>query len=206
MTKMADLQHDTPTLAAFADRYFDHLRELFGRIERDEIAAFVQALLDARARGSRVFFIGNGGSATTASHFANDLAIGTKASARPFRVVSLTDNVATLTAIANDYGYAEVFTVQLKAYMEPNDVVVAISASGNSPNVVGAIRWANEHGAVTVGLTGFDGGQLRGLARVSLHVPTGAGEYGPVEDLHMIFDHLVSTYVRVVCSSEETTL
>ena len=102
MTKTADLQHDTPTPAEFADRYFEYLRELFGRIKREEIAAFVQALLDARARGSRVFFIGNGGSAATASHFANDLAIGTKAWACPFRVVSLTDNVATLTAIAND--------------------------------------------------------------------------------------------------------
>ena len=205
MTKTANLLHDKSTVAAFAERYFDRLRELFGRIEREEIAAFVQVLLDARARGSRVFFIGNGGSAATASHFANDLAIGTRTWARPFRVASLTDNVAILTAIANDYGYGDLFTAQLKAYMEPNDVVVAISASGQSPNVVGAIRWANENGAVTVGLTGFDGGQLRALAQVSLHVPTSAGEYGPVEDLHMIFDHLVGTYLQAVCASEETT-
>ena len=188
---------------AFAQRYFARLVNLFDRVSCEEIARFARVLLDARARGSRIFFIGNGGSAATASHFANDLAIGTKAWRRPFRVISLTDNVAVLTAVANDYGYHEIFTAQLKTLMEPHDVVVAISASGNSPSVVAAIEWANAHGAVTVGLTGFDGGRLRTLAAQCVHVPTEAGEYGPVEDLHMIFDHLVSTYLRGVCAEEE---
>jgi D-sedoheptulose 7-phosphate isomerase len=203
MPDLASLLKDKPDPAEFAGRYFAHLSELFGRIDLGEIAAFIQTLLEARARGARIIVLGNGGSAATASHFVNDLAIGTRASKCPFRIIGLTDNVSVLTAIANDYGYEEVFSRQLQVLMEPNDLVIAISASGNSPNVVEAVRWANAHGAVTVGWTGFDGGQLRTLARISVHVPTPAGEYGPVEDLHMIFDHLVSTYLRTVCASEE---
>ena len=203
MPDLASLLNDKPTPATFAQRYFSHVSELFGRIDLNEIAAFIRTLLDARARGARIIVLGNGGSAATASHFVNDLALGTQSWSRPFRAVGLTDNVPVLTAIANDYGYAEVFSRQLQVLMEPHDVVVGISASGNSPNVIEAIRWANAHGGVTVGWTGFDGGQLRTLARMSVHVPTPAGEYGPVEDLHMIFDHLVSTYLRTMCASEE---
>src|SRR6185369_2467294 len=111
------------------------------------IAKFIEILLQARERHARIYFIGNGGSAATASHFANDIAIGTRSWAKPFRAISLTDNVAILTAIGNDYGYTEIFVAQLKAVMEPNDVVVAISASGNSPNIIEAVRYANEQGA-----------------------------------------------------------
>lgn len=187
----------------FADRYFGYITEVMGRVDRREIAAFIEVLLDARRRGARIFFIGNGGSAATADHFANDLAIGARARTPLFRAISLTDNGAILTAIGNDIGFQEIFTVQLKALMESGDVVIAISASGNSPNIVDAVRWAAEHGAITVGLTGFDGGALRKIARLSVHVPTPEGEYGPVEDLHMILDHLVSAYLRAVCAAEK---
>lgn len=187
----------------FADRYFGYITEVMGRVDRREIAAFIEVLLDARRRGARIFFIGNGGSAATADHFANDLAIGTRSGTLPFRAISLTDNVAILTAIGNDLGFHEIFTVQLKALMESGDVVVAISASGNSPNLVEAIHWAAEHGAITVGLTGFDGGAVRKLVRLSVHVPTREGEYGPAEDLHMILDHLVGAYLRAVCAAEK---
>ncbi len=202
MNRLEELVHDQPTPTQYAERYLAYLQELLGRISCDEIAAFIETLMRARVHGKRMYFIGNGGSAATASHFANDLAFGTRSWRRPFRVISLTDNVALLSAVANDHGYEEIFTAQLKVLMEPGDVVVAISASGNSPNIVSAVRWANEHDAITVGLTGFDGGQLRQLARMSVHVQTRAGEYGPVEDLHMIFDHLVGTYLRALCDAE----
>ena len=153
----------------------------------------------ARERGSRVFFIGNGGSAATASHFANDLAIGTRTLEKPFRVISLTDNVAVMTAIGNDYGYEQIFLQQLKTVMDPHDVVVAISASGNSPNLLTAIEWANAHGAITIGLTGFDGGRLASLAQQRVHIPSNKGEYGPVEDAHMILDHIVGNYLMLAC-------
>jgi D-sedoheptulose 7-phosphate isomerase len=203
MNRLDELFRDRPSPAVYAARYLAYLQQLLATVSRDEIAAFVRALLDAREQGARIYFIGNGGSAATASHFANDLTLGTRSTGRPFRAMSLTDNSAVLTAAANDDGYAEIFTSQLKALMEPGDVVVAISASGNSPNIVQAVRWANDHGAVTVGLTGFDGGVLRTLAQLSVHVPTRAGEYGPVEDLHMVVDHLVTAYLRSVCDTEK---
>jgi D-sedoheptulose 7-phosphate isomerase len=202
MSSLISMLSDNPPPARFAARYLAYVGGLLSRLNCDEIAAFMQVLLDARERSATIFFIGNGGSAATASHFANDLAIGTNTFSKPFRVVSLTDNVSVLTAIANDHGYTAVFTAQLKVLMQPDDVVVAISASGNSPNILDAVQWANQHGGVTVALTGFDGGQLRQLAHRSVHVPTPDKEYGPVEDVHMIFDHLVGTYLRAVCALE----
>jgi D-sedoheptulose 7-phosphate isomerase len=166
------------------------------------IGAFAEALLDAREREATVYFIGNGGSAATASHFANDLAIGTRTTGRPFRVVSLVDNVPMLTAVANDFGYAEIFLRQLQVLLRPGDVLVAISASGNSPNLLNAVEFANGIGATTIGLTGFDGGRLRQLAHLVVHVPTSAGEYGPVEDAHMVLDHLVGNFLRLACAKE----
>jgi len=143
-----------------------------------------------------VFFIGNGGSAATASHFANDISIGTRTGdKKPFRAVSLTDNVAVMTALANDEGYDRMFVDQLRVHMRAGDSLVAISASGNSPNLIEAVDYATSRGATVIGLTGFDGGKLREKSDISLHVPTAKGEYGPVEDVHMIFDHLIGSYL-----------
>ena len=179
----------------FADAYLDHVSTILTKIDRASISEFVAILLDARERGTRIFFIGNGGSAATATHFANDIAIGTRTLDKPFRAMSLTDNAAVITAIANDDGYNAVFVQQLKALAGPRDVVVAISASGNSSNVLQAVEWANDHNTITVGLTGFDGGALRNLAHYSVHVPTEKGEYGPVEDSHLVLDHLITNYL-----------
>ena len=186
----------------FARQYLDRLQRLLIDLDTGAIARFVNALLVARERGARMFFIGNGGSAATASHFANDVGIGNRSWAKPFRAVSLVDNVPVLTALANDYGYDQVFTLQLKTQMSPGDVVIAISASGNSPNLVGAMEYANANGALTVALTGFDGGRLRDLAQICIHVPTAKGEYGPVEDVHMVLDHLVGAYLNALCRVE----
>jgi D-sedoheptulose 7-phosphate isomerase len=192
--------HSAP--ADFAREYVRYLSEVLASIDTAAIGAFAEALLDAREREATVYFIGNGGSAATASHFANDLAIGTRSSGRPFRVVSLVDNVPMLTAVANDFGYAEIFLKQLQVLLRPGDVVVAISASGNSPNLLNAVEFANSIGATTIGLTGFDGGRLREIAHLGVHVPTPAGEYGPVEDAHMVLDHLVGNFLRLACAKE----
>jgi D-sedoheptulose 7-phosphate isomerase len=202
MNRIEQLYQEQPGATSFARGYLDYLSELFAKLDTDQIAAFIEILWQAREREARIFFIGNGGSAATASHFANDIAIGTRSWLRPFRAISLTDNVAVLTAIGNDYGYAEIFTSQLKALMVAGDVVVAISASGNSPNVIQAVEYANQHGAITVGLSGFDGGKLKQLAQLAVHVPTNTGEYGPVEDVHLILDHLVGSFLLNKCSSE----
>lgn len=161
----------------------------------DAIAHFAELLLTARKHDRNIFFIGNGGSAATASHFANDLSIGTRSWDKPFRVIALTDNAPIITAIGNDFGYDEVFLMQLKTQMRPGDVVVAISASGNSTNVIKAIEYANLRDCRTVGLTGFDGGKLKSICHLNLHVPSLKGEYGPVEDVHMILDHLIGAYL-----------
>jgi D-sedoheptulose 7-phosphate isomerase len=192
MNNVERLFHDRPEAVDFADGYLAYLSQVFARIDRDAIALFVQALEQARADGATVFFCGNGGSAATASHFQNDL---TRWRTDPMKVVSLTDNVAVITALGNDYGYDRIFVMQLEPLLSEGDVVVAISASGNSPNVVQAIEFANERKAVTVGLTGFDGGRLGELCEIHVHVPSARGEYGPVEDAHMVLDHLVMSYL-----------
>jgi D-sedoheptulose 7-phosphate isomerase len=185
----------TNDAAQFARSYFGYLTGILQKIDPREIAAFIKVVLEARKQGTSVFFIGNGGSASTASHFANDIGIGTRIVGKPFRVLSLCDNTSILTAIGNDFGYDEVFSRQLQMLAKPGDVVVAISASGNSPNIIRAMEWANTNGLTTVGVSGFDGGKLRQIAKHCVHVPSQKGDYGPVEDAHMILDHLVGAYL-----------
>jgi D-sedoheptulose 7-phosphate isomerase len=202
MNNVERLFRDRPEAVDFAEGYLGYLAQVFARIDREAIALFVAALERARADGATVFFCGNGGSAATASHFQNDL---TRWRTDPMKVVSLTDNVAVITALGNDYGYDRIFVMQLEPLLSEGDVVVAISASGNSPNVVQAIEFANERNAVTVGLTGFDGGRLGELCEIHVHVPSARGEYGPVEDAHMVLDHLVMSYLWEKWAGEVTS-
>lgn len=180
---------------AFAGSYVKYLQSLLDKVNPAEVASFIRILLEARERGATVFFIGNGGSAATASHFANDLAIGTNDLEKPFRVISLADNAAIMTAIGNDHGFEEIFVRQLKVLAKKGDVVVAISASGNSPNLVRAFEYASSAGILTFAITAFDGGRLKQMAGSGFHIPTGQREYGPAEDIHMILDHLAGAYL-----------
>jgi len=185
-------------IVQFSKLYFDYLKEIFDKIDLTEIKKFVELLMAARERGATIFFAGNGGSAATASHFANDLAFGTKEYDKPFRVVSLTDNVPVLTALGNDYGYGEIFIRQLKIYGKRGDVIVGISASGNSQNLIAVFEYAMGVDISTVSLTAFDGGKMKEMADYTVHVPTLKDEYGPAEDVHMILDHLVGSYLMRV--------
>lgn len=180
---------------AFAGAYIKYLQEVLQRIDTDDIAQFINTLIDARRRSATIFFIGNGGSAATASHFANDISIGTNDYEKPFRAVSLTDNVAVISAIGNDFGYEDIFVRQLKVLGQEGDVVVGISASGNSPNLIKAFEHARASGIKTVALTAFDGGKMKGMADEGVHVPTDPKEYGPAEDAHMVLDHLIGAYL-----------
>jgi D-sedoheptulose 7-phosphate isomerase len=182
-------------IQTFSKSYFEYLGSVLSQINVVDIGRFVDALMSAREKKSSIYFIGNGGSAATASHFANDIAIGTKSINNPFRAISLCDNQAVITAIANDYGYKYIFSKQLDVLLNKDDLVVAISASGNSPNLIHAIDSAKQKGAITIGLTAFDGGKLSQEADITVHVPTIKGEYGPSEDAHMVLDHLVSSYL-----------
>jgi D-sedoheptulose 7-phosphate isomerase len=195
MNNIDKIFNNSNSVSDYSKSYLEHLNTILNGISLTAIDNFVKILLDARERGSSIFFIGNGGSAATASHFANDIAIGSREFEKPFRVISLCDNHAVITAIANDDGYEKIFSQQLRVLLKKLDVVVSISASGNSPNLIHAINTTKTMGAISVGISAFDGGKMRELVDFSLHVPTEKGEYGPAEDAHMVLDHLVSNYL-----------
>ncbi len=174
--------------------YLDWTREVCGRIEPREVQALIDLLMEARQHGKGIFVIGNGGSAATASHLAVDLGKGTLRDTKDeprFRVNSLTDNLPYVTAWANDFDYDLVFEQQLRNLGGPGDVVIGISASGNSPNVVRAMEYARSAGMVTAAMTGFSGGKLKDLADHSVHVPV--DDYGMAENMHMIIVHIIIT-------------
>lgn len=172
--------------------------QLVDRVLRDlDMSAVLRVharLQRARDAGGTIYLAGNGGSAATASHWANDLGKATKCSgAKPIRVMSLSDHVSWLTALGNDEGYARIFAGQLENFVAPGDVLVVLSASGHSPNLVEAVRTAQSLGAVTVGFLGFDGGVLKSLVDDYVWLPTPKGAYGPVEDGHLVVCHLLTT-------------
>jgi len=175
------------------EEYLQYFNNTLQSLDTAEIDQFLDLLLDAYDNDRTVFVIGNGGSAANASHFANDLAKGTLKSmdqGKRLRAISLTDNVALMTALANDEGYATIFEQQLRSLARPNDIVVAISGSGNSPNVVTAIEWANKNGLHTVGVTGFGGGKLKQMATSTLHVPL--NDMCTSESVHSVILHYVT--------------
>jgi len=179
----------------FSSNYLNYLKQVIDGLDTGQIANFIQILVEAREEGRTIFFIGNGGSAATSSHFANDISIGINDYEKPFKAVSLTDNLPIITALGNDFGYEEIFYRQLKVMGKQNDVLVSISASGNSPNLLKAVEYAKSIGIITVGITAFDGGKLKQESDHGIHVQTERGEYGPAEDVHMIMDHLIGAYL-----------
>ena len=195
MNNVDKIFNNSNGVSDYSKSYLEYLHKVLTSISFYEIDDFVKILLEARERGSTIFFIGNGGSAATASHFANDIAIGSREFDKPFRAISLCDNQAVITAIANDDGYEKIFSQQLRVLLKKQDVVVSISASGNSPNLIHAINTTKAMGGITVGISAFDGGKMKELVDFSLHVPSEKGEYGPAEDAHMVLDHLVANYL-----------
>lgn len=160
--------------------------EAFDLLPLEELFEFLEEVRKSRAT---VFVIGNGGSASTASHLANDWMLGTEIVGPSLKVICLADNVPALTATGNDQSFSRVFTRQLEHLSDRSDLLIAISASGNSPNILDAISFANSIGMKAVGLTGFNGGQLSKLVDLSVHVPTELGDYGVVEDVHLAIGH-----------------
>jgi D-sedoheptulose 7-phosphate isomerase len=180
----------------FARNYISHLSSLFQKINLDSLDKVIELFTNARDEENTIFFVGNGGSAATACHFANDMGFCASPEGRkPIRAISLASNVSFLTCLANDIGYENVFSWQLRNLMRPGDIVVGISAGGNSPNVVKALEYANAHGGVSVALVGFDGGTIKKIANYVVHIETEIGDYGPVEDLHIVMDHLITKYL-----------
>ena len=186
----------------YAKEYLQDLKNVLDRLPLAELDKIAGAIESAHAAGKQIFIIGNGGSAATASHMMNDLNKGTlghnpdkegSSGWKRFKVIALTDNVSLMTAWANDTNFNAVFGEPLKNLANRGDVLIAISASGNSPNIVAAVEVAKQLGLIVLGLGGFTGGKLAQLADVCFVVPSNG--YGPVEDVHMILDHILTGYL-----------
>jgi D-sedoheptulose 7-phosphate isomerase len=196
MDNINDILKKSATFKEFAKGYINHLSYLIQKMDVDKIEAFVKELESSRQNGNTIFFVGNGGSAATASHVANDLGLGARRNIEPpLKALSLTDNVPVMTAVANDNGYDDLFLRQIQLHYKPQDKLVAISVSGNSPNVIAVAQWVKEQDGKVISLTGFDGGKLGQISDIDILVETSKGEYGPVEDIHMIVGHLVYTWI-----------
>lgn len=179
----------------FTRVYIDTLKRSLDNVDENIIAQVVEQIDLCVKNRSRFYVIGNGGSSATVSHMANDLGVGLKRrDIMSLDIVSLGDNSPVVTAVANDIGYENIFYMQLKDIMKPEDVLLAISCSGNSPNIVKAVEYAKEVGCNVIGVSGFDGGRLKELADIKFHVDAPKGEYGLVEDIHMILDHIIYSY------------
>ncbi len=172
--------------------YHEIMNKLIMQVDISQIDFFIDLLFDSYNTGRMVFIIGNGGSAANASHFAEDLAKGTRIfSEQPKRIkaLSLTDNFPFVTAQANDDGYETIFEQQLRTFANRGDLLIAISGSGNSPNIIKAVEWANANDLITVGVTGFDGGKLKRINQYSVHVPL--KEMCTAESIHSIIFHYI---------------
>jgi D-sedoheptulose 7-phosphate isomerase len=177
----------------YLKEYKRYSLETLSLLPVEEVGELITTLKEARSHGRQVFVCGNGGSASTSSHFANDLGKGASLNApERFRVIALTDNIPWITALANDLDYSEIFVQQLINYAEPGDVLIAISGSGNSENVIKAVRWANEHELISIGLTGRPGGELAGLAQSVVFVES--SHMGRIEEGHFLIQHMIGYY------------
>lgn len=170
--------------------YISNEIEVLKQLDIEEINNAMNTLETAFETGHDIYTFGNGGSSATASHFQNDFNKGiSEYTEKKFRFCCLNDNVPTVMAIANDIGFEEIFRFQLRGKVKKDDVIVAISGSGNSPNVINAVEYAKEQGAKIIGLTGYSGGKLKVLSDISLHAPVNSMQI--TEDIHMIYDHLM---------------
>lgn len=188
-----------PDFSTTLEEYLTGLKAVLDALPRDALCAIVDMLARAYEEGRQVLVIGNGGSAATASHMACDLQktiLGTppRRDVRRFRIIALTDSVPLLTAWGNDAGYDTVFAEQLKTVANEGDLLVVITASGNSPNILEAVRIARELGLHTIGLLGFGGGKVKDLLDRAVVVPS--DHYGHVEDVHLVLNHLITAYFQ----------
>ena len=179
----------------FNEYYLNEAKKIIDRLDRKKIDDAINMLLDAYKKEKQIFIIGNGGSATTATHFANDL---TKSCSiedkKRFRAISLTDNISTITALANDTSYDKIFSEQLLNLINKDDILIALTASGNSPNVIEAVKVAKQHGAKTLAFLGFNGGKLKNMADGYILIEY--GDFGLVESTHLLLEHLLVTFMR----------
>jgi len=179
------------------NNYFNRLQEYTKLLDKKKIVSLVDKIDQIRKNDGTIFLAGNGGSATTASHFVADLGVGSLLRKNPTKALSLTENTAVITAVSNDQAYLNVFERQLELLGSSSDLLVVISASGNSQNIIQAIKRAEILGMQVFSLTGFDGGKVKNLTQdFNIHVETPIGQYGLVEDIHLTICHIVTECIR----------
>ena len=193
---------------SFSENYVEYLITLLNELDHQKVEECVKELEEARQKGNTIFIIGNGGSASTASHIGNDFGLAVlKTSKNPnnksYRAMPLTDNVSVISAIGNDSSYNDIFLDQLKVHYRKGDILISISASGNSPNLLSASNWVNQQGGKTIGWLGFDGGKLKEIVDIPIVVKSPKGEYAPVEDVHLIINHIIVTWMQFNIKEEE---
>ena len=185
--------------AGFSLNYFDYLQNVFKNINQKSINKIENDFNQLRLNKRTIFVAGNGGGAATAITMSNDLGFDilkkTKTK-KTFRVLCLNDNNSVITAIANDTGYENIFINQLKIHYQKGDALVIFSASGNSPNLIKAAKWVRDKKGKVIGILGFSGGKVKKYCSTLIHIKTNKGEYGPVEDLQLIFNHLLAHWFQ----------
>lgn len=200
-------------IKSIAKNYISYLKATLDKISLDDIQKIADTILDAYKNDNTVFILGNGGAASTASHMACDLGKGTlknvyNPNEKRLKVISLTDNVATMTAFANDLSYDDMFSQQLHNLIKPKDVLIGISGSGNTPNIIKALMYAKNQGATTIGLLGYNtGGKAK--AFVDLDITIQSNSYGIIEDLHLMLNHLLTvclSYMKEHTDGKMTSL
>jgi len=187
------------SIGQFSREYFLYLSKVLESIDEVEINKLGDLFESAREDGNTIFVAGNGGSSTTSSTMANDIGFDILKKTgvdKAFRILSLVDNNSVVTAIANDVGYENIFINQLKIHYRAGDSIILISASGNSPNILKAAEWVKDKGGAIIGFLGFTGGKLIDLCDVKIHVQSEPGEYGPVEDAHLIMNHILAHWFQ----------
>ncbi len=183
--------------------YLELEKTVIDALDVDAVNAAMNLILETYEDGHTIYIFGNGGSSATASHFQNDFNKGiSEYVEKKFHFQCLNDNMATVMAIANDIGFEEVFRFQLRGRLEPGDIVIAISGSGSSPNVINAVEYARSCGNRVIGMTGFEGGHLKRIADISLHADVMSMQV--TEDIHMLFDHLMmSIFYQTLCGNQQ---
>ncbi len=207
MNNTNKIYRQSESFSEFATGYFGYLKQVLDSLDGDSLDELEKEFELSRAQGTTIFVAGNGGSATTASTMANDLGfdiIKKTGTTETFKILSLTDNLSLATAISNDVGYENIFSGQLDIHYKKGDKLLVISASGNSENLIKAAEWVKSKNGKVLGLLGFDGGRLKQLCDVAVLVKTLPGEYGPVEDVHLIINHVMAHWFQSKLKVEKT--
>lgn len=198
MNRLSELFLLSSTPDDYVRLFCRRMAEVVMQLDPEATAALIDEVERASREDRTIFLAGNGGCAAVATHAVMDLSANSVVEGRQgIRVISLTDSAPAITAVANDLSFNDIFAVQLKAQMRPGDLVIVMSASGNSPNILRAVEYANTHGGRTFGCVGFDGGALKKLCHQCIHIEVTRDEYGPVEDMFGVIMHIVTGYLTM---------